>query len=246
VSRIVYGINPVREVLTARPDQFEVIYYSSKEKSKLTNLLNSCKKSRIKTSPYDQGQLDKIAGTDNHQGIVAVISDFQYSDLYDILDKWKRSGDKAFILILDGIQDPHNFGAIIRSAEAAGVHGIIIPTDRAVSVTSTVEKVSTGAVEHVKIAKVTNIARTLEDLKKEGIWVVGAEGGSKTSLYEADLKVDLAIVLGSEGKGVRPNVQKKCDFMINIPMKGKINSLNVSVSSAIILYETIRQRSLPS
>lgn len=235
-------MNPVREALAARPEQIEIVYYSFKDQSRLSNLLNTCKKSRVKISSCDKKQLDKLTESHNHQGIVAIISDFSYSDMYDILNYWKESEEKAFILVLDGIQDPHNLGAIIRSAESAGVHGIIIPEDRAVHVTSTVEKVSAGAVEHVMIARVTNIARTLDELKKEGLWVIGAEGGSNTCLYDADLLTDLVLVVGSEGKGVRPLVQKKCDLMVNIPMKGKINSLNVSVSSAIIMYEAFRQR----
>lgn len=242
MSRIISGVNPVREAISARPDQIEIIYYSSKDRSRLSSLLNSCKKLRIKSSSSDKTQLQKLAGTGNHQGIVAIISDFPYAEVYDILHCWKKSGEKALILILDSIQDPHNLGAIIRSAEAAGIHGIIIPADRAAKITSTVEKVSAGAVEHMKIARVVNIARTLEELKKEGLWIIGAEGGVETSLYDADLTVDAAFVVGSEGKGMRPNVQKKCDLMLNIPMRGKINSLNVSVSSAIIMYEAVRQR----
>ncbi|MDH3975206.1 MAG: 23S rRNA (guanosine(2251)-2'-O)-methyltransferase RlmB [Deltaproteobacteria bacterium] len=242
MSRVVSGVNPVREALAARPDQIEVVCYASKDQSRLSKLLESCKKARVKVSACDKKQLDRFAGSHNHQGIAAIISDFSYSEIDDILNFCKKSGEKAFILVLDGIQDPHNLGAIIRSAESAGIHGIIIPTDRAVHVTSTVEKVSAGAVEHIKIAKVTNIARTLEDLKKEGLWIIGAEGGSRTCLYDVDLTVHVVIVVGSEGKGVRPLVQKKCDIMVNIPMAGKINSLNVSVSSAIIMYEAVRQR----
>ena len=242
MSRIVSGVNPVREALSARPDQIEVVYFSTKDQSRLSSLLNISKKARIRTSPTDKKQLDKLSGDDKHQGIVALISDYSYSNLHEILDFSRKSEEKAFILVLDGIQDPHNLGAIIRSAESSGIHGIIIPSDRAVNVNSTVEKVSAGAVEHVKIAKVTNIARTLETLKKEGLWVMGAEGGSKISLYKSDLTVDIALVIGSEGRGIRPLVEKKCDLMFNIPMNGKVNSLNASVSSAIIMYEAVRQR----
>ena len=242
MSRIVCGINPVNEALRARPQEVEVVHYTAGEKQKLRHILDRSKKNRIKVLEEKKDRLDELAGDVKHQGIVAIISDFIYTDIQGILAEWKKSGSKAFILVLDGIQDPHNLGAIIRSAESAGIQGIIIPKDRAVGVTSTVEKVSAGAVEHVKIARVTNIARTLDDLKKAGLWIAGAEADGKQSIYDADFDMDVALVIGSEGKGIRSLVKKKCDLLLSIPMKGKVNSLNASVSAAVVMYEVLRQR----
>ncbi|MBE9535565.1 MAG: 23S rRNA (guanosine(2251)-2'-O)-methyltransferase RlmB [Proteobacteria bacterium] len=243
MSRIVFGINPVREAIRSSPDEVERVFYCEHPKGEAQRLVNDAKKCHIKTSREEKKYLDKLTGEPKHQGVAALISDFSYSDLHDILDVCKGSDDAAFILVLDGIQDPHNLGAIARSAEAAGAHGIIIPKDRAVGVTSTVEKVACGATQHIKIARVTNIARTLEEIKEAGIWVAGLDGSGDTSLYSADLKLDTALVVGSEGKGIRPLVRKKCDFLINIPMRGKINSLNASVSAGVAMYELQRQRS---
>ena len=242
MSRIVYGINPVREALLASPDDVEKVCYSSRDKSPIKDILGMCRKSGVKTFQDQKERLDKLSEGESHQGVIAVLADFRYCHIEDILDDWRASSKKAFILILDGIQDPHNLGAIIRTAESAGLHGIIIPSDRAASVTSTVEKVSAGAVEHLKIAKVTNISRAIDELKASGVWVAGAEADEGLTLYDADLDVDLALVVGSEGKGMRPLVKQKCDFIFSIPMKGMVNSLNVSVSAAISIYETLRQR----
>lgn len=242
MSRIVYGINPVREALVANPDDVEKVCYSSRDKPPIKDILAICRKSGVKTFQDQKEKLDKLSECDSHQGVIAVIADFKYCHIEDILDAWRASSEKAFILVLDGIQDPHNLGAIIRTAESAALHGVIIPSDRAASVTSTVEKVSAGAVEHLKIAKVTNISRAIDVLKASGVWVAGAEAAEGLSLYDADLDVDLALVVGSEGKGMRPLVKQKCDFIFSIPMKGMVNSLNVSVSAAISIYETLRQR----
>ena len=242
MSRVVYGINPVREALLSSPDDVEKVCYSSRDKAPIKDILSICRRSGIKTFQDQKEKLDKLSEVESHQGVVAVVADFKYCHLEDIIDAWRGSSEKAFILILDGIQDPHNLGAIIRTAESAGLHGIIIPSDRAASVTSTVEKVSAGAVEHMKIAKVTNIARAIDELKGRGVWVAGAEADEGLSLYDADLDVDLALVVGSEGKGMRPLVKQKCDFIFSIPMKGMVNSLNVSVSAAISIYEALRQR----
>lgn len=242
MSRVIYGINPVREALVANSDDVEKVCYSSRDKPPIKDILAICRKSGVKTFHDQKEKLDKLSECDSHQGVVAVIADFKYCHIEDILDTWRAGSGKAFILILDGIQDPHNLGAIIRTAESAGLHGIIIPSDRAASVTSTVEKVSAGAVEHLKIAKVTNISRAIDELKAKGVWVAGAEADEGLSLYDADLDVDLALVVGSEGKGMRPLVKQKCDFIFSIPMEGMVNSLNVSVSAAISIYETLRQR----
>jgi len=185
-------------------------------------------------------ELDEMAGTAAHQGVVAVTSSKQYTNLEDVIVA-KRS-EHSLIVVLDGVEDPHNLGAILRTADAAGADGVVIPERRAAGVTGTVTKVSAGASEHLPIARVTNIARSLEELKDSNIWTVGLdERGSQT--YDAlDYKMDCAIVLGAEGKGLHDLVAKKCDFLVSIPMLGKVPSLNVSVAAGVVLYEVVRQR----
>ncbi len=259
MSRIIYGIHPVLEILRSHPEKVEKIL-SSRDLSGKQNKRSGTSAQKISISfkeiiklsdrwgirlfPEKKERLEQVVGQVNHQGIAAYVSEFGYSSLEEIVGHWRNSNEKAFILILDGLQDTQNLGAIVRSAEGAGIHGIIIPKDRAAGVTSTVEKVSAGALEYVSIARVTNISQTIEKLKKAGIWVVGTEGDGGTSLYDADFDADIAVVIGSEGKGIRPLVKKKCDYLISIPMRGKINSLNASVSAAIVIYEIVRQRSL--
>ncbi len=245
MSRLVTGINPVIEAIKARPDEIEKVFCSLKEGPKLQFIKNACREEGIKFVSDEKKHIDEISGNAAHQGVVAQVSDFSYCHLEDIIHSWKESGNKALVLVLDGIEDPQNLGAIIRSAESAGVHGIIIPKNRAVSVNSTVEKVSAGAVEHMKIAMVTNTARAMEELQKAGLWIAGADAMGGKTIYESDLNCDLAIVIGSESKGMRPGVKKSCDFMVSIPMHGEVNSLNASVSTAVIVFEAVRQRKIP-
>ena len=169
-----------------------------------------------------------------------------FADFKKILSHWKEGGAKALILILDGIQDPQNFGSLIRTALGCGVDGMIIPKDRAVGITPSVVKTSAGAALHLPIVRITNIATTIDALKKEGIWVYGASGEARDSIYNLDLNIDLAIVIGAEGKGIRPLVKKKCDCLFSIPMRGPISSFNAAVSGGMILYEIMRQRFLHS
>jgi len=179
-----------------------------------------------------------------HQNVLAVIEEIPYADIRSILSFWKRSERKAFLLILDGMQDPQNFGSLIRTALGCGVHGIIIPKDRAVGITPAVMKASAGAAAYLPITRVVNISATIEDLKKEGIWVYGATGEIRDLIYQFDLNIDVAIVIGSEGKGIRPLVKKRCDRLFSIPMKGPVSSFNASVSGGMILYEVMRQRDI--
>lgn len=230
------------ETIRAHPEKIQNIRHGKNAGGALRDLLSICENSGIPLREEERKTLEKLSGTSKHQGVVAVLSDFNYSSVDKIVSAWKNSGKRAFILLLDGIQDPHNLGAIIRSAECAGIHGIIIPKHRASEITATVEKVSAGASAVVPIARVTNIARTIDELKSMGMWVAGSDISAETCLYETDFNTDLALVVGSEGKGIRPLVKKKCDFLISIPMFGKINSLNASVSAAIVLYEAVRQR----
>ena len=243
MSRTVCGINPVREAIKANPEKIERLYYIDKAKrGRAGDLLRLAGRIGIKISKATRHEMDCLSGGVKHQGLAARLSCYDYSALSDIISKWRACGERAFILVLDGIQDPHNLGAILRSAEGAGVHGVIIPKDRAASVTAVVEKVSAGAAGHLMIAKVTNIAKTVDELKSEGVWIIGAEGGSDRTFLESDFRDDVAIVIGGEGKGLRSLVRKKCDYIVSIPMFGKTDSLNASVSAAVILYEVVRQR----
>ena len=190
----------------------------------------------------DSEKLNNMA--DNHQGVVAVVPPFNYCEVEDILDYAKEKNEDPFIIIFDGIEDPHNFGSIIRTAETAGVHGIIIPKRRNVAVNSTVAKVSTGATAYVIVARVNNLNETIKKLKDSGLWVIGTDGEADTLYYNQDLKGPLAIIIGSEGFGISKLVKENSDILIKIPMKGQITSLNAAVSTGIVIYEAVKQRGL--
>ena len=189
-------------------------------------------------------KMDEMSETHNHQGVIAIVPPFEYAEVEDILGEAKTKGEAPFILILDGIEDVHNLGSIIRTAETAGVHGIIIPKRRAAAVNATAYKTSAGAVEHVKIARVNNINETIKNLKDEGLWICGTDMETDTLYYEQDYTMPIAIVIGSEGSGMSRLTREKCDFIVKIPMQGKINSLNASVSAGIVIYEAVRNRKL--
>ncbi len=192
----------------------------------------------------NKNKLDEMSETGNHQGIIAIVPPFEYVEVEDILEYAKEKNEDPFIIILDGIEDVHNLGSIIRTAETAGVHGIIIPKRRAVAVNATTVKTSAGAVEHMKIARVNNINETINNLKKQGIWICGTDMATKNFYYNQDYNMPIAIVIGSEGKGMSRLTKENCDFLVKIPMKGKINSLNASVSAGIVIYEVVKNRNL--
>jgi len=237
----IYGINAVAEALKARGRGFSWVGVA-KERSdiRLKRVIGDCRKVGIPVKFLPRTELDEMAGTGAHQGVVAVTSSKQYSDLDDVVGA--KRGEKALIVVLDGVEDPHNLGAILRTADAAGADGVVIPERRAAGVTGTVTKVSAGASEHLPIARVTNIARSLEDLKDHNIWTVGLDERGSHTYDSLDYKMDCAIVLGAEGKGLHDLVAKKCDFLVSIPMLGKVPSLNVSVAAGVVLYEVVRQR----
>ena len=237
----IYGINAVSEALQARGRAFEWVGMAKERHDlRLQRLIEDCRRLAVPVRFLQRTELDRMAGNAAHQGVVAVTSAKQYSDLDDVLGA--KRGQHSLVVVLDGVEDPHNLGAILRTADAAGADGIVIPERRAASVTGTVTKASAGASEHLPIAKVTNIARTVEELKERNIWTVGLdERGSQT--YDAlDYNMDCALVLGAEGKGLHDLVKRKCDFLVSIPMLGKVSSLNVSVAAAVVLYEIVRQR----
>lgn len=186
-------------------------------------------------------RLDQMSQTGKHQGVIAVIAAYDYAEVEDILQKAKERNEAPFIFILDNIEDPHNLGAIIRTANLAGAHGVIIPKNRAVGLTATVARTSAGALNYTPVAKVTNLSKTIEELKKEGMWFVCADMGG-TSMYQLDLKGPMGLVIGNEGDGVSRLVREKCDFIASIPMKGDIDSLNASVAAGVMAYEIVRQR----
>ena len=205
-------------------------------------IIAMAKQRKILLTEVERNKLNQIAQTENNQGVIAIVPPFNYCEVEDILETAQKRQEMPFILILDGIEDPHNLGSIIRTAETAGVHGIIIPKRRAASVNSTVSKVSAGAVEHMKIARVNNINETIRYLKEQEIWICGTDMDTKVEYTKQDYKMPLALVIGSEGFGMSRLVKENCDFLVKIPMKGKITSLNASVSAGIVMYEVIRQR----
>ncbi|MGO4273174.1 23S rRNA (guanosine(2251)-2'-O)-methyltransferase RlmB [Paenibacillus sp. LMG 31458] len=190
----------------------------------------------------DKRKLDQMAEGLQHQGVVAQVAAYEYVEVEDILDKAKELGQEPFILILDEIEDPHNLGSILRTADCTGVHGVIIPKRRSVGLTATVSKTSAGAVEYVPVARVTNIAQTIEKLKEQGVWVAGTDVSAAQDVYKANFSIPIALVIGNEGKGVGRLIKEKCDFLVKLPMAGHVNSLNASVAAGVLMYEVVRQR----
>ena len=237
---VVVGRNAVRELLKSGRDIDKIFVQRGEREGSIVVLAAEATARHIPLVEVDKIKLDKMTGGANHQGIVAMAAEKQYCTVEDILDIAEERGEKPFIVISDGITDPHNLGALIRCAEGAGAHGIIIPKRRSVGLTAAVTKSSAGAIEHMAIAKVTNIAATVELLKKKGVWVFAAEAGGD-AYYDTDFNCATAIVLGSEGDGVSTIVKEKSDYITSIPMYGKVNSLNVSTAAAVILSEVARQ-----
>ena len=207
----------------------------------IKSIVREAKKTDAIINYVDKERLDRLAGTGHHQGVVAIGAAYEYAEVDDILAASKEKGEDPFIFILDEIEDPHNLGAIIRTANLAGAHGVIIPKRRAVGLTATVAKTSAGAINYTPVAKVTNISQTIEELKKQGLWFVCADMGGET-MYNLNLKGPIGLVIGNEGNGVSRLVKDKCDFIASIPMKGDIDSLNASVAAGVLAYEIVRQR----
>ena len=238
----VEGRNAVLELLESDRD-INKIYISDGEKhGSINKIIALAKERKVIINEISKSKLNQIAQTKNNQGVIAIIPPFNYCDVEDILELAKSRNEKPFILILDGIEDPHNLGSIIRTAETAGVHGIIIPKRRAAMVNSTVAKVSAGAVEYMKVARVNNINEAIEYLKKNDVWICGTDMSAEKYYYDEDFTCGIGIIIGSEGFGMSRLVKENCDFLVKIPMKGKITSLNASVSAGIIMYEVVKQR----
>lgn len=237
----IFGRNPVLEALKAGTTINKLIVAKGEQKGSIQEILRLAKEQRVQVQLVERNKLDKMFAGQNHQGVAAQIATADYVDWQDMLQAAKDKGEDVLLVILDELEDPHNLGAILRSVDAVGAHGIIIPKRRAVPLTDGVAKASAGAVEHVPVARVANIAQTIDELKKRGVWVAGASMDGR-EMYGQDLKGPLALVIGSEGKGISRLVSEKCDFLVSIPMRGKINSLNASVAAGLLLYEAYRQR----
>ncbi len=240
MSDKIMGRNPVMEALRAERDIDKLVVGKGAEGS-IKKILGMAKDRGIPIHYAEKSSLDRMADGGAHQGVIAYVSAYAYCDVEDILENAKKRGEDPFIIILDNLEDPHNLGAIMRTAETAGVHGIIIPKRRSVGLTETVVKASAGAVEYVPCARVSNIAQTIDKLKEKGVWIYACDMDGQT-YWDSDLKGAIAIVVGSEGFGISKLVRSKCDFVLSIPMKGKITSLNASNAAAILMYEAVKQR----
>ena len=239
---IIAGRNAVLELLKSGKDINKLFIEKGEKHGSINEIIAKAKENKIVIVEVDKLKLDNMA--ENHQGVIAIVPPFNYCEVEDILNLAKEKKEDPFILILDGIEDPHNLGSIIRTAETAGVHGIIIPKRRSVGVNATVAKVSTGAISYMKIARVNNINDIIRKLKEEGLWIIGTDGEANTLYYNQDLKGPIAIIIGSEGFGMNRLVKENADILVKIPMKGNITSLNASVSAGIFIYEAVKQREL--
>jgi 23S rRNA (guanosine2251-2'-O)-methyltransferase len=240
-EEIIYGRNAVAELLKTNPDRISKIYFQfNTDEKRVFDLFLAAKRNQISIGKASNQKLTELAKNAKHQGVVALTSEVKMLELEDILDA--PSETPFFFVLLDTIEDPHNVGAIIRTAEAAGVTAVLIPKDGGAPINSTVHKTSAGAVSHVKLCKVGNVSQTIEKLRKANVWVVGTEVGAKKSYTDFDYKMNVALIIGSEGKGIRDLVKKNCDDLVSLPMHGKTQSLNASVSAAIMMYEVVRQR----
>ena len=238
---IIYGLHAVREALRAgtRPLQRILVLRTDRQ---FADLVQLAKTKRIPVHIEPPAAFDRLVPAGRHQGIIAFVAAKAYSSIEEILGRARRRGEAPFLLILDGVEDPHNLGAALRTAEAAGVHGVFVPERRAAGLTSVVAKVSAGALDHMLVARVGNLSRLIEELKKSGVWIYGVEPTATAQYTGTDLTGPIALVLGGEGEGIRPGVLKECDGRISIPMQGKVESLNVSAAVAVILFEAVRQR----
>lgn len=240
--RLIEGRNPVIEALKAGTRIKKVMIQEGIKEKAMDELTQLAHRNQIPVEFTSKINMNKMASSEAHQGVIAQADDYRYAELDEILDYARSRGEAPFIVILDEIQDPHNLGSIIRTANVAGVHGIVIPKHRAAEITPVVSKTSAGAVEYTRVAQVTNIVRAMEELKEAGLWIGGGALEGTQTLYQANLTGPLGLIIGSEGEGIRRLVREKCDFLVKIPMFGQIESLNASVAAGIMIYEAVRQR----
>ncbi|MBO4838567.1 MAG: 23S rRNA (guanosine(2251)-2'-O)-methyltransferase RlmB [Lachnospiraceae bacterium] len=242
-NELLEGRHAVTEALRAGLTP-EVIYLQKDLKEEQKNsVLEAAKKAGVRVRLCEKEKLDALSATGRHQGVMAELAPLPYAEVADMLAAARAKGEDPFLILLDGIEDPHNLGAVIRSAHQAGAHGVILPKNRSAGLNATVARTSAGAVHFLPVAQVINLSRTMEELKKEGLWFACADMDGQV-LFQQDLKGPIGLVIGSEGAGISPNVRKHCDFVVSIPMKGQIDSLNASVAAGILMFEVVRQRSL--
>ncbi len=238
---IIEGRNPVIEILKSGRDVDKILIAKGNKEGSIHKIIAMAKERKIPVQEVDRRKLDQMAESDNHQGVMAYVAAYEYGDLDAILDSAEQNGEAPYVIICDEINDPHNLGSILRTANATGAHAVVIPKRRSVGLTAVVAKTSAGAVEYTPVCKVTNLVQTMKALKERGIWIVGADMDGERFHYEQDMKGKLAIVVGSEGKGMSRLVKETCDFLVRIPMLGEVTSLNASVAASVLMYEAVRQ-----
>ena len=242
-EEVIYGVNPVLESLRSEEKGLNKIYLLPKRGGKeIDEIRLLARRRRVTLLTAERDALDRMARTAKHQGVVGFVSAQRYREVEELLAVSKRRNEPAFLFILDEVEDPRNLGAIIRTADAAGAHGMIIPERRSAGLTAVVSKTSAGALAHFPVARVVNISSTLDRLKRENIWIVGVETGAKVSYLEYDFTEPVAVLIGGEGKGIHRKILEKCDQVVSLPMRGHVSSLNVSVAAGIVAYEILRQR----
>jgi 23S rRNA (guanosine2251-2'-O)-methyltransferase len=243
---VLYGLHPVEEAIRSGSRQLDHVSVARERRDeRLERLIELCRKAGVRVALESRDQLTRLARTDAHQGVLAVVRERKFLGIEDLLAP-KETGEHRFFLALDGVEDPHNLGALLRTADGAGVDGVILPERRSAPVTATVAKTSAGASEHVRIARVTNLVRALEQMKQKHVWVLGLDERGTPDYTDYDFKSDCVLVLGREGAGLHDLVKKTCDHLLRIPMAGQVSSLNVSVAGAIVMYEAMRQRRQPA
>lgn len=242
---VLYGLHPVEEAIRSGSRQLDHVSVARERRDdRLERLIELCRTAGVRVALEPRDQLTRLARTDAHQGVLAVVRERKFLGIEDLLAP-KETGEHRFLLALDGVEDPHNLGALLRTADGAGVDGVILPERRSAPVTAAVAKTSAGASEHVRIARVTNLVRALEQMKQKHVWVIGLDERGTPDYTDFDFKTDCVLVLGREGAGLHDLVKKTCDHLLRIPMAGQLSSLNVSVAGAIVMYEAMRQRRKP-
>lgn len=242
-EQFVYGRNPVLELLKSEANIDRLFVLHGETSGSIRKIVGMAKDRGIEIKQSDKKKLDELSQMGNHQGVAALINGFRYADLSEVLEKWQAEGKKGFVLLLDGIEDPHNLGAILRTAECSGADLVVIPKRRSAQVNETVYKVSAGAAEYVEVARVSNLVNAMEELKRFGYWIYGADMEGE-SYYSVKLERPIALVIGNEGKGISRLVKEHCDVIVSIPLMGKISSLNASNAAAILMYEVVRAEKL--
>jgi 23S rRNA (guanosine2251-2'-O)-methyltransferase len=244
---VLYGLHPVEEAVRSGSRRLDSVMLARERKDdRLERIAEACRAAGVRVSLEPRDQLTRVARTDAHQGALALVRERAFLSIEDLLAAKNAGQPHRFFLALDGVEDPHNLGALLRTADAAGVDGVILPERRSAPVSATVAKTSAGASEHVRIARVTNLVRSLEQLKKSNVWILGLDERGTPDYTDFDFRTDCVLVLGREGAGLHDLVKKTCDHLLRIPMAGMVSSLNVSVAGAVVMYEAMRQRRLPS